>query len=43
MTIELQKSPPKTTEAAARVLVVDDERSMRELLSIVLGAMATKC
>ena len=36
MTIELQKSPPKTTEAAARVLVVDDERSMRELLSIVL-------
>ena len=36
MTTELQKSPPKTTEAPARVLVVDDERSMRELLSIVL-------
>ncbi len=36
MTTELQKGAPKRTEAAARVLVVDDERSMRELLSIVL-------
>jgi two-component system response regulator PilR (NtrC family) len=36
MTIQLQKSAAKTTDAAARVLVVDDERSMRELLSIVL-------
>ncbi len=36
MTTELQKGAPKKTEAAARVLVVDDERSMRELLSIVL-------
>ncbi len=29
-------SEPATTQAAARVLVVDDERSMRELLTIVL-------
>jgi two-component system response regulator PilR (NtrC family) len=29
-------APPKTDAAAARLLVVDDERSMRELLSIVL-------
>jgi two-component system response regulator PilR (NtrC family) len=36
MTTELQKSAPKTAKAPARVLVVDDERSMRELLSIVL-------
>jgi two-component system, NtrC family, response regulator PilR len=36
MTTQLQKAPPKTTQAPARVLVVDDERSMRELLSIVL-------
>ena len=36
MTTELQTGPPATTQAPARVLVVDDERSMRELLSIVL-------
>ena len=36
MTTELQTGPPAATEAPARVLVVDDERSMRELLSIVL-------
>jgi len=36
MPSELQKTAPKTTEATPRVLVVDDERSMRELLSIVL-------
>lgn len=36
MTTQVQKSAAKTTDAAARVLVVDDERSMRELLSIVL-------
>ena len=36
MTTELQTDPPATTHAPARVLVVDDERSMRELLSIVL-------
>ena len=36
MTTGVQKSAPKTSESAARVLVVDDERSMRELLSIVL-------
>jgi two-component system response regulator PilR (NtrC family) len=36
MTTELQKSAPKKTESTPRVLVVDDERSMRELLSIVL-------
>ena len=36
MTTETQKGPPQTSVAPARVLVVDDERSMRELLSIVL-------
>jgi two-component system response regulator PilR (NtrC family) len=36
MTTEVQKTAPKKTESAPRVLVVDDERSMRELLSIVL-------
>ena len=36
MTIEVQKSPPTKSESTPRVLVVDDERSMRELLSIVL-------
>jgi len=36
MAPELQKAAAKTAEAPARVLVVDDERSMRELLSIVL-------
>ena len=36
MTTEVQKSAPKKTESTPRVLVVDDERSMRELLSIVL-------
>ena len=36
MTTELQTLPPATIKAPARVLVVDDERSMRELLSIVL-------
>ena len=36
MATELQKAAAKTAEAPARVLVVDDERSMRELLSIVL-------
>jgi two-component system, NtrC family, response regulator PilR len=36
MTTELQTGPPAAIEAPARVLVVDDERSMRELLSIVL-------
>jgi two-component system, NtrC family, response regulator PilR len=36
MNTELQKGAPKKSDAAARVLVVDDERSMRELLSIVL-------
>jgi two-component system, NtrC family, response regulator PilR len=36
MTTEVHKSAAKTTEATPRVLVVDDERSMRELLSIVL-------
>ena len=36
MTIEVQKTAAKITDSAARVLVVDDERSMRELLSIVL-------
>ena len=36
MTTELQTGPPATTQVPARVLVVDDERSMRELLSIVL-------
>ncbi len=36
MTTELQTGPSQTSHAPARVLVVDDERSMRELLSIVL-------
>jgi two-component system response regulator PilR (NtrC family) len=36
MTTELQSGPPAAVQAPARVLVVDDERSMRELLSIVL-------
>src|SRR6478609_7767800 len=36
MTTELQSGTPQTAQARARVLVVDDERSMRELLSIVL-------
>ena len=37
MTTELQTTAPVTTpQAPARVLVVDDERSMRELLAIVL-------
>jgi two-component system response regulator PilR (NtrC family) len=36
MTTELQSGAPLTAQAPARVLVVDDERSMRELLSIVL-------
>jgi two-component system response regulator PilR (NtrC family) len=36
MTTQVQTDPPATTHAPARVLVVDDERSMRELLSIVL-------
>ena len=36
MTTELQTDSPAAVQAPARVLVVDDERSMRELLSIVL-------
>jgi len=36
MTTGVQTDPSRTTHAPARVLVVDDERSMRELLSIVL-------
>jgi two-component system response regulator PilR (NtrC family) len=36
MTTQLQSGPVATLQAPARVLVVDDERSMRELLSIVL-------
>jgi two-component system, NtrC family, response regulator PilR len=36
MTTELQTGPAAAVQAPARVLVVDDERSMRELLSIVL-------
>src|SRR4029079_12904110 len=36
MTTGVQTDPSKATHAPARVLVVDDERSMRELLSIVL-------
>ena len=36
MTTELQTRPAAAIQAPARVLVVDDERSMRELLSIVL-------
>src|SRR5215211_1639514 len=36
MTTEVQTGPAAVIQAPARVLVVDDERSMRELLSIVL-------
>jgi two-component system response regulator PilR (NtrC family) len=36
MTTEVQTGAPAAIQASARVLVVDDERSMRELLSIVL-------
>jgi CheY-like chemotaxis protein len=36
MTTELQTGETTTAAGPARVLVVDDERSMRELLSIVL-------
>src|SRR3954463_1544745 len=36
MTTQVQSGGTKTAHAPARVLVVDDERSMRELLSIVL-------
>jgi two-component system response regulator PilR (NtrC family) len=36
MTTGVQTDTSKTAQAPARVLVVDDERSMRELLSIVL-------
>ncbi len=36
MTTGVQTDPSKAAHAPARVLVVDDERSMRELLSIVL-------
>ena len=36
MTTELQSDATAAIQAPARVLVVDDERSMRELLSIVL-------
>src|ERR1043165_1565647 len=36
MKTETQTGPTQTTHAPSRVLVVDDERSMRELLSIVL-------
>ena len=36
MTTDVQIDPPATVDTPARVLVVDDERSMRELLSIVL-------
>jgi len=36
MTMQVQSGGTRTAEAPARVLVVDDERSMRELLSIVL-------
>ena len=36
MSTGVQTDPSKATHAPARVLVVDDERSMRELLSIVL-------
>src|SRR5687767_6188343 len=36
MTTELQTRPAAASQAPSRVLVVDDERSMRELLSIVL-------
>ena len=34
---------PRRRGARPRMLVVDDERSMRELLAIVLGARATRC
>jgi two-component system, NtrC family, response regulator PilR len=36
MPTELQPAASETASASARVLIVDDERSMRELLSIVL-------
>src|SRR3954463_8902000 len=36
MTTQVQSGATRTAPAPARVLVVDDERSMRELLSIVL-------
>jgi two-component system response regulator PilR (NtrC family) len=36
MTTQVQSGAARTAPAPARVLVVDDERSMRELLSIVL-------
>jgi DNA-binding NtrC family response regulator len=36
MTTEVKTAAAKTSQAPPRVLVVDDERSMRELLSIVL-------
>jgi two-component system, NtrC family, response regulator PilR len=36
MTIDVQTAAPDTAAIPARVLIVDDERSMRELLSIVL-------
>jgi len=36
MPIDVQTVEPDTAAIAARVLIVDDERSMRELLSIVL-------
>ena len=36
MTTDVQAVAPDTVVAPARVLIVDDERSMRELLSIVL-------
>src|SRR6185369_14515105 len=36
MSTTVQTDPSKAAHAPARVLVVDDERSMRELLSIVL-------
>src|SRR3954447_3671947 len=36
MTMQVQSGGTKTAQAPARVLVVDDERLMRELLSIVL-------
>ena len=36
MSIDVQTAEPDTAAIPARVLIVDDERSMRELLSIVL-------
>jgi two-component system response regulator PilR (NtrC family) len=36
MTTDVQATLPESAAASARVLIVDDERSMRELLSIVL-------